>query len=103
MNQLISDKNSEIKDICEKHSVASLFIYGSALKESFSSTSDLDFAVEFKDTLTPLEIGEAFFNLLNDLEQLFNRKIDLLSYRVVKNPIFKAELDKTKKTLYAAA
>lgn len=103
MNQLVSDKTSEIKDICEKHAVASLYLFGSALNESFSSTSDLDLAVVFKDTLTPLEIGEAFFELLSDLEQLFNRKIDLLSYRVVKNPIFKAELDKTKKTIYAAA
>lgn len=103
MNQLVSDNISEIKDIYEKNAVASLYLFGSALNEHFSSTSDLDFAVEFKVSLSPLEIGEAFFELLNDLEKLFNRKIDLLSYRVVKNPIFKAELDKTKKTLYAAA
>jgi len=103
MNQLVSDKISEIKDICEKNDVASLYLFGSALNERFNSTSDLDFAVVFKEALSPLETGEAFFELLNDLEKLFNRKIDLLSYRVVKNPIFKAELDKTKKTLYAAA
>jgi predicted nucleotidyltransferase len=103
MNQLVRDKISELKNICEKYLVSKLFLFGSALKEDFNTNSDLDFAVVFRDTLTPLEIGEAFFELLSDLEQLFNRKIDLLSYRVVKNPIFKAELDKTKKTLYAAA
>lgn len=103
MNQLVSDKISEIKDICEKNAVAFLYLFGSALNDCFSSTSDLDFAVVFKDSLSPIEIGEAFFELLNDLEKLFDRKIDLLSYRVIKNPIFKAELDNTKKTLYAAA
>ena len=103
MNQLVRDKTSEIKEICEKHAVASLYLFGSALNESFNATSDLDFAVIFKDKLSPLEHGGAFLDLLDELENLFNRKIDLLSYRVVKNPIFKAELDKTKKTLYAAA
>jgi hypothetical protein len=51
----------------------------------------------------PLELGGAFLDLLSELENLFDRKIDLVSYRVLQNPVFKAELDKTKKILYAAA
>jgi predicted nucleotidyltransferase len=103
MNQLIEDKIYELKKICEKHSVSELFLFGSALNEDFSEESDLDFAVLFKQELTPLELGGAFLDLLNELENLFSRKIDLVSYRVLQNPVFKAELDKTKRTLYAAA
>jgi predicted nucleotidyltransferase len=103
MNQLIEDKIYDLKKICEKHSVSELFLFGSALNDNFSDKSDLDFAVLFKEELMPLELGGAFLDLLSELENLFDRKIDLVSYRVLQNPVFKAELDKTKKILYAAA
>ena len=103
MNQLIEDKIHDLKKICEKHSVSELFLFGSALNDDFSDKSDLDFAVLFKEELKPLELGGAFLDLLSELENLFDRKIDLVSYRVLQNPVFKAELDKTKKILYAAA
>ncbi|OOG70489.1 nucleotidyltransferase family protein [Algoriphagus sp. A40] len=98
----IRDHSEEIKMICKDHFVSKLFLFGSAVNGVFKPESDLDFAVLFSEKLTPLEHGEAFFSLQNALEKLFGRKVDLISYRVVKNPIFKEELDKTKITLYAA-
>lgn len=62
----------------------------------------MDFAVLFSEELPPLEHGEAFFLLKDELEDLFSKEIDLISYRVVKNPVFKRELDETKVELYAA-
>ena len=103
MIQLVENKVKELKSICERFSVAELYLFGSALTDKFNENSDLDFAVLFKETLSPIEHGDAFFGLLDELENIFNKKIDLLSYRVIKNPIFKAELDKTKLSLYAAA
>lgn len=103
MNDLIERNIEKIQEICRKNSVEDLFIFGSVLTEEFSDQSDLDFAYVLKDDLTPIEHGDAFFELLEDLQSLFNRKIDLVSYRVVKNPVFKEELDRTKKSLYAAA
>jgi predicted nucleotidyltransferase len=103
MNKLIEDKIKELQEICRKNAVAELYIFGSALTNAFTGNSDLDFAYVLKDDLTPVEYGDAFFGLLEDLETLFDRKIDLVSYRSVKNPIFKQELDSTKKSLYAAA
>lgn len=103
MIPLIENNISEVKAICKKHAVAALYLYGSALTEEFEEDSDLDFAVSFQNNLSPLKQGDAYFGLLEELEKLFNRKIDLISYSVVKNPIFKEELDRTKMTLYAAA
>jgi uncharacterized protein len=103
MNDLIERNIEKIQEICRKNSVEDLFIFGSVLTEEFSDQSDLDFAYVLKDDLTPIEYGDAFFELLEDLQSIFNRKIDLVSYRVVKNPVFKEELDRTKKSLYAAA
>lgn len=93
----------QIKLFCAEFSVAELYLFGSALTDDFDETSDLDFAVLFKDNLSPLEHGDAFFALHENLQQLLNRKVDLVSYRVVKNPIFKKELDNTKVSIYAAA
>ena len=103
MNQLIEKNIQEIRKICRKNSVAELYLFGSALSDEFSDQSDLDFAYVLKEDLSPIEQGDAFFRLLEELESLFYRNIDLVSYRVVKNPIFKQELDRTKESLYAAA
>lgn len=92
----------QLETICKKHFVKSLFLFGSAVSTSFSASSDLDFAVLFSGSLSPVEHGEAFFGLKEDLEKLFLREVDLVSYRVVKNPVFKKELDDTKVLLYAA-
>ena len=103
MIPLIQNKAKEIQNICKRLDVAELYLFGSALTSNFNESSDLDFAVLFNTNLSPLEQGTAFFDLLDALENLFNKKIDLLSYRVIKNPIFKEELDKTKISIYAAA
>ena len=103
MNQLVEKNIHEIRKICRNNSVAELYLFGSALSDEFSDHSDLDFAYVLKENLSPIEQGDAFFRLLDELESLFNRNIDLVPYRVVKNPIFKEELDRTKQSLYAAA
>lgn len=40
---------------------------------------------------------------MDDLQRLYHRNIDLVSCRIIKNPIFKAELDRTKQVEYEAA
>jgi predicted nucleotidyltransferase len=80
-----------------------LFLFDSALTPDFKADSDVDFALTSHLKISPVEQSDSFFNLLDGLEKILHRKVDLISYRVVKNPIFKAELDKTKVSLYAAA
>lgn len=91
-----------LKEISSKHAVSQFYLFGSAASDSFNDESDLDFAVIFKDTLSPLEQGDAFFNLLDDLEELFQKRIDLISFRAIKNPIFMEEINKSKVSLHAA-
>ncbi|MBP9152732.1 MAG: nucleotidyltransferase domain-containing protein [Flavobacteriales bacterium] len=103
MNAFLENKVEDIKAICEKNGVESLFLFGSALADNMTEQSDVDLAVVFKEELTPLERGDAFFEVLGSLEKLLNKRIDLISYSVIKNPIFKQEVDNTKVLLYAAA
>jgi predicted nucleotidyltransferase len=102
MIEIVRQKTEELRAICQLHSVSELYLFGSSASGRSSSDSDLDFAVLFSDHLSPLEHGDSFFELKDELEKLFDREIDLVSYRVIKNPIFKEELDKTKIALYAA-
>lgn len=103
MNGLIQKYSKQIQAICEKNAVEELYVFGSVLTNDFNDESDLDFTYVLKADLSPTEYGDAFFGLLNDLQQLFQRNIDLVSYRIVKNPIFKEEIDRTKQIVYAAA
>ncbi len=102
MIRSIQENIEKLREICSACSVAELYLFGSAASGDFGDQSDLDFAVTFKKHLSPLEHGDAFFALKDDMENLFSREIDLISYRVIKNPVFKSELDKTKISLYAA-
>lgn len=39
--------DTELKQFCEKHHIKALSVFGSALRDDFSETSDVDFLVEF--------------------------------------------------------
>jgi predicted nucleotidyltransferase len=77
-------------------------LFGSATGEHFDScNSDLDFLVTLED-LEPGEYAEAYFGLLEALQELFQRSIDLVVASTVKNPYFLKEIQKTRTLLYAA-
>ncbi len=98
----VQSKLNEIHALCEKHHVEKLFLFGSAAIGEFREDSDLDFAVMLDASLDPLTHGESFLGLLSDLEHLFDRRIDLVSIRALKNPVFIQALNDTKVSLYAA-
>jgi len=103
MIRLFEDNREVLKELCTKYRVQRLEVFGSVLtgKSFDTETSDLDFLVEF----LPLKTGEyadTYFGLLEALESLFNRRIDLIMVRAVKNPYFLEAINKSRKVLYAA-
>jgi predicted nucleotidyltransferase len=103
MNQLIEQHRTELEQLCRKHHVRTLELFGSAAQREFDPTrSDLDFLVEY----LPLPEGEharAFFGLLHDLEDLFHRKIDLVMTRAIRDPYFLRGVNETRRVVYAAS
>lgn len=99
MIALLAANLKDLRTVCERHEVSELFAFGSAVYGAFHEKSDLNFAVLFHGLLNPIAHGDAFFGLKDDLAALFKRPVDLVSYRVLKNHIFKSELDKTKVSL----
>ncbi len=103
MIDLIKNKVKEIDDICRVHYVRSLHVFGSAVKGNFDSDkSDLDFVVEFNQEIDPMYYADNFFSLLDALKQLFQKDVDLLSYKALKNQIIISEINNSKVQLYAA-
>jgi uncharacterized protein len=102
MNELIVKQLDTLRQIARRHKVHRLDLIGSATRADFSSSnSDLDFVVEFDDLQTH-DASDRYFGLLHDLEDLFQRQIDLISYPAIRNPFFKQVVDQTRQVLYAA-
>ncbi|MEK7757805.1 MAG: nucleotidyltransferase domain-containing protein [Planctomycetota bacterium] len=88
--------------MCRKHRVRRLEVFGSAADGTFDPVrSDLDFLVEY-ETLSPGEHYEAYFGLWKDLKTLFGRKVDLVEPQTLRNPYLVADVNATRKLVYAA-
>lgn len=104
MNGLIARREDELKTLCERHGVERLAVFGSALRQDFSvETSDLDFVVEFPAKIPSDRHAAAYFGLLEDLEGLFGRSVDLVEPRSVRNPYIKQEIEDNQEAVYGAA
>jgi len=96
----IVEKNIDrLKKLCNKYKVAKLYVFGSAITTHFSKESDIDFLVTF-DNVELQEYADNYFDLKFSLEDLFNRKIDLLEEKAIKNPFLKKSIDSSKKLIY---
>lgn len=64
----------------EKYPIKSLALFGSYSRGDFTDDSDVDLLVEFSEP-----VGIEFIDLANDLEQILNKKVDLISKSGIKN------------------
>jgi uncharacterized protein len=103
MHKIISENLDNIVQICEKYNVTRLYVYGSVVTEKFSDeSSDLDLLVEL-EPMPVIDRGEKLIQFWDELENLFHRKVDLLTDQPIKNQYFKAQVEKTKKLIYDRA
>ena len=102
MQDFILAKRDQIAELCRKHHVRRLSVFGSAARDDFDpETSDVDVIVEFEEF--PLnQYLENKFSLHDKLVAEFNRKVDLLTWESIKNPYFLDVIQKSQRTLYGA-
>jgi len=65
-----------------------------------SAQSYFDFLVEFLP-LQPGEYADSYFGLLEGLEKLFGRDVDLAMTSAVKNPYFLENIESSRVPVYA--
>ncbi len=96
---IIQSNIIKLKELCFKHHVSKLFVFGSILNSKFSDLSDIDFIVDFKK-MEYHDYADNYFDLKKSLENLFHRNIDLLEEKAITNPYFKKNIDKQKQLVY---
>lgn len=64
-----------IHKVCEKYELAELSIFGSVSRGTATDTSDVDLLYRFSDQARP---GFEFFDLEDELAEIFGRRVDLL-------------------------
>jgi predicted nucleotidyltransferase len=101
--RIVTDRLLEIRGVAQELGVRNLALFGSAAGGDFDPTrSDLDFVVEFPP-LPPEEHARRFFELSARLEGLFQRRVDLVELRPIRNPHLRAEIERTRVQLFDAA
>jgi uncharacterized protein len=85
MISLVEDRVEEVQQICRRHGVDRLDLFGS---------------FERRD---PPQLFDRYFGLKEDLEELFGRGVDLVMEGAAKkNPYFAESVAETRVLLYAA-
>ena len=98
----IEERRDAIESLCRHFRVRRLELFGSAAAGGFNPrASDLDFLVEF-DQLRANEYADAYFGLLEELQMLFRRDVDLVVARSIKNPYLIESIERSRTLLYAA-
>jgi predicted nucleotidyltransferase len=97
---IIEDYKNALTQLCLKNKVRSLYVFGSALTNRFNNDSDIDLIVDI-DSANPLEYADCYFNLKFALQDLFNRPVDLLENKAIKNNYLRREIDNSKQLIYA--
>ncbi|MBM3218748.1 MAG: nucleotidyltransferase family protein [Candidatus Rokubacteria bacterium] len=63
-----------IAEICRRHHIRRLALFGSVLRDDFRPESDVDILVGFEPGKTP---GLAFFGIEQELSEVLGRQVDL--------------------------
>ena len=88
-----------LEDVCRRHHIQRLSLFGSALRDDFGPQSDVDLLVEFEPDCTP---GFGIIQVEEDLSRIFGgRRIDLVNPKYLNRWIKKRVLTSAQ-LLYAA-
>ena len=99
----INQQQANLATLCRRYRVRELQVFGSAATGAFMpATSDLDFIAEFTDT-DSADYADRYFDFAEALEKLFNRPVDVLTKRAIRNKYFRAEVERTVQVVYEDA
>ena len=101
MISVVSERTDDLKRLCLRYDVQRLDLFGSAASGIHQKGSDLDFVVEF-DPAAITAYADAYFGLLEALEQLFGISVDLVVESAIRNPYFLQSVGETRTPIYEA-
>jgi hypothetical protein len=92
-------QREEIEEFCRRNGIRRLALFGSVLRQDFTSDSDIDVLVEFEKGES---VGLRFFEMERELSEILGRKVDLNTPGFL-SPYFREEVLRNAEVLYDAA
>lgn len=91
--------HDRLAELCRRHGIARLALFGSAARGELEAGSDIDVLVEF---VPGRRVGLRFITVQEELEELMGRKVDL-NTRAFLSPYFRDRVVAEAVPLYEAA
>ena len=89
----------QIGELCKKHRIRRLALFGSVLRDDFGPDSDVDVLVEFEPGA---RVGWNCITIQDELAELVGRSVDLLTPGSIR-PAYRDEILSTAEDVYVAA
>ncbi len=104
MHAMIEARRQDIEALCLRLDIRRLHVFGSAVGDSFDiDTSDVDVLVEFDFDRPGFDYFGTYFTLKEGLEEIFGRPVDVVSVTSIRNPYFRDEVMRTRRSLVASS
>ena len=95
----IEEYKFQVTQVCKSLPIKRLGLFGSALTENYTSKSDIDILVVFEED-NDIDYFDKYFELKENLENIFNKKVDLVIDKKFKNPYFQKAVDSSRRIIY---
>lgn len=91
---------SKIEAFCQRWHIKEMALFGSVLRQDFRPDSDVDVLISFGPE-NRLTLANRL-DMMDELAEIFGRRVDLVDKRHIRNPFRKHAILKTKKVIYAS-
>ena len=88
----------DIAELCEEFGVERLELFGSVATGEVEEANDIDFIVRFADRSPGY--ATRYLDFAEALEELLDRKVDLVTERSIQNPYFRRSVDASRRVIY---
>lgn len=102
MHPILDTHREQVAALCRQFGVRRLEAFGSVLRPDFGPASDIDLLVAFDREVPAMDAFERYFGFKEAVESLVGHAVDLVVADSVRNEAFRAELNRTKSSLYVA-
>ena len=103
VHPFIKDRLPELTELFRKYHVKKAYVFGSVVTDRFNDSSDVDFLIEPQgeaDEPDPAMRGEVLWDLYYALQDLLQRKVDMVTRDSLRNKYFIEELNEKSVPIY---
>ena len=100
MSVRIEIPRSAVAEFCRRHHIRRMALFGSVVRDDFTSESDVDVLVEFEPGRT---VGFGFIDMQDELSRIFGHSVDMHTFKSVersRNWLLRKEILDSAEALY---